>query len=153
MPQRREMEVQIIVKGRATLVAALPYIPMAQPIKIWSTRLYAADTNIPNIQGTANFTNSLEIGSYPRGFPAAVLIRLSFQKNSLFPLYPQCQEIKYRRQNCRRYPITYSFQIQNGKASTCAAHNPTIQQNNRNARSRRPSQPDDAKYIRVSPEA
>lgn len=57
-PNRSAVAVHTVVKGKATLVAALPSSPMLLPMEIWSTILYKAPTSMAMMLGTAKRLNS-----------------------------------------------------------------------------------------------
>ena len=59
---------QIVVRGKATFVAALPKYPTPCPIKIWSITLYIALIILAVIAGQANDISNFFIGFVPSGF-------------------------------------------------------------------------------------
>ena len=67
MPHKSASAVQVMLKGKATFVAAFPSIPTLLPIKNWSTMLYSELTSIAIILGTANLASKLPIASVPNG--------------------------------------------------------------------------------------
>ena len=54
---------QEVVSGKATLVAALPRVPTARPMKNWSTILYTEPTSMAMMLGTANFIINRGMGA------------------------------------------------------------------------------------------
>ena len=68
MPHIREMAVQVMVRGNATLVAAFPSMPTLLPIKNWSTILYRALTSMAMMLGMAKRAKSWFTGRMPSGF-------------------------------------------------------------------------------------
>ena len=62
-PKNNDIETHIVVRGKATLVAAFPFIPTPCPINIWSTMLYNAPTSIDIMLGVPNLKRSLYIFS------------------------------------------------------------------------------------------
>ena len=62
MPISSAMARQMVVRGYATLVAALPRYPTPWPMKIWSTMLYRELTSMARMLGTAKERSSLGSG-------------------------------------------------------------------------------------------
>ena len=67
IPHIRETAVQVMVRGNATLVAALPSMPTLLPIKNWSTMLYSALTSMAMMLGMAKRARRVLMGTEPRG--------------------------------------------------------------------------------------
>ena len=61
--KNKDIDTLIVVRGKATFVAAFPFIPTPCPINIWSTMLYNAPTSIDIMLGAANLKRSLYIFS------------------------------------------------------------------------------------------
>ena len=57
---------QMVLSGKATLVAALPSIPTLLPTKIWSTMLYSAPTSSDRMHGSENLRISAPTGCSAR---------------------------------------------------------------------------------------
>ena len=79
MPDRRARAVQIVTRGKATFVAALPNIPTEFPIKIWSTMLYKELIIKAKILGSANCISSFFIGSLPKIFSSFIFYLLYYE--------------------------------------------------------------------------
>ena len=102
IPHIRDTAVQVMVRGNATLVAALPSMPTLLPIKNWSTILYSALTSMAMMLGMAKRARRMLMGTEPRGLlsvfsvgadvislPRLSLGILAGKRSRIMPPYPQ----------------------------------------------------------------